>query len=312
MNAGPPNFDGDNWEHKFNSMKGRYDAEQVRVRQQTQQISELQRLLAMSTPPTAPPQPQFQQPQLSPQQGKNPDTRFGGGTPYVAPQLITEQEQQEYGKDVLDVMGRRTMEIVGPDIQRLMMAVNNLIQDNAQLKSQLGGMRNVVTQDATGRFYDILDREIPDWENTNHDPEFVNWLKVVDPYSGRVRKDLLDEAHRQNEASRVLNIIKGYRAEQGIIEAAVNPARNLQPPPGNGDGSYRPRPSPQLELQSLAAPGRAKSGQPPMPPDKPFYTHADIAQFYTDVTKGKFEGRDADKSALEQALFSAAREGRIR
>ena len=304
MNAGLPSFDGDNWEHKFNSMKGRFDAEAARVRQQTQQISELQRLLAMTTPPAAPPQPQFQQHNSAP----NPDTRFGGGQPYVAPQLITEQEQQEYGKDVLDVMGRRTMEIVGPDIQRLMQAVSGLIADNAQLKAQLGGIRNVATQDASGRFYDILDKEIPDWEVTNQDPEFVRWLGVVDPYSGRVRKDLLDEAHRQNEASRVLKIIKGYRAEQ----AAVNPAGNLQPTPGNGNGSYRPQPSPQFELQSLAAPGRAKSGQPPMPLDKPFFTHADISQFYSDVTKGKFEGRGADKAALEQALFSAAREGRIR
>jgi hypothetical protein len=307
MNTGPPNFEGDNWEHKFNSMKGRYDADQIRMRQQTQQISELQRLLAMTaSPPTVPPQPQFQQSQHN--SAPNPDTRFGGGQPYVAPKLISEDEEKEYGKDVLDVMGRRTMEIVGPDIQRLMQAVSGLIADNAQLKAQLGGMRNVATQDASGRFYDILEKEIPDWEVTNHDPEFVRWLGVVDPYSGRVRKDLLDEAHRQNEASRVLKIIKGYRAEQ----AAVNPAGNLQPTPGNGSGSYRPQPSPQFELQSLAAPGRAKSGQPPMPLDKPFFTHADISQFYSDVTKGKFEGRGADKAALEQALFSAAREGRIR
>ena len=46
MSDGPPNDPG--WEHRFNSMKGRYDAAEARTRQQGQQISELQRLLAMS------------------------------------------------------------------------------------------------------------------------------------------------------------------------------------------------------------------------------------------------------------------------
>jgi hypothetical protein len=289
-------------------MKGRYDANEQRMRDQTRQISELQRLLSMSATPQQPPPPQHQPPQ------QNPDLRFGGGQPYVQPKLLSDEERKEYGEDVLNVMGRRTMEIVGPDIQRLTAVVNQLMADNAQLKAQMGGVRNVVHQDASGRFYDILDREMPDWDETNHDPEFVRWLGVVDPYSGRVRSDLLNEAHRQNEATRVLNLMRGYRAERGITGAAVNPVGNLQPNSGNGgappvNGGVRP--SPQFELQSLAAPGRAKSGQPPTPPDKPFFTNSDISRFYADVTKGVYEGRDAEKAQLEQALFSAAKEGRI-
>jgi hypothetical protein len=302
ISEGPPSDPG--WEHRFNSMKGRYDAAEARTRQQSQQISELQRLLAMSAgPPAAPPAPS--------QFGPSSDTRFGGGQPVhqpvVQPKLISDTERQEYGNEVLDIMGRRTMEIVGPEIAKLSQAVNQLMQENAQLKQTVGGVRNVVTQDATGRFYDTLDRELPDWEVTNHDQEFVGWLANVDPFSGRVRKDLLAEAHRNNEASRVLNIIKGYRQER----AAVNPAGNLQPTAGNGNGVDR-SPPPQFELQSLAAPGRAKSGQPVTPPDQPYITRDDITKFYADVTKGMYTGRDADKAALEAQLFQAAREGRIR
>lgn len=297
ISEGPPQDPG--WEHRYNSTKGRLDAAEQRARQQAQQISELQRLLAMSAgPPTPPP---------APTGPPSSDTRFGTGQPVAKPKLLSDTERQEYGDELLDVMGRRTMEIVGPDIVRLNTVVNQLIAENAQLKAQVGGVRNVVTQDATGRFYDILDRELPDWEVTNHDQEFVRWLGMVDPFSGRVRKDLLDEAHRNNEASRVLNIIKGYRSER----AAVNPAGNLQPSAGNGNGVDR-SPPPQFELQSLAAPGRAKSGQPPVPPDQPYYTHNDINRFYTDVTRGVYKGRDADKAAVEAQLFAAAREGRIR
>lgn len=304
MADGPPQDGG--WEHRFNSMKGRYDAAEQRARQSAQQISELQRLLAMSSgPPGAPPAPSQFNP---PQGGPSGDTRFGGGQTYAPPKLISDTEKQEYGAEVLDIMGRRTMEIVGPEIARLTAVVNQLLTDNQQLKQTVGGVRNVVSQDVTGRFYDTLDRELPDWEVTNHDREFVGWLENVDPFSGRVRKDLLAEAHRNNEASRVLNIIKGYRNER----AAVNPVENLQPSVGNGNGVGRPLPSPQLELQSFAAPGRAKSGQPVTPPDQPFYTRKDITDFYAAVTKGVYTGRDADKAALEAQLFQAAKEGRIR
>jgi hypothetical protein len=301
MADGPPQDPG--WEHRFNSMKGRYDAAEQRAREQSRQISELQRLLAMSSgPPAAPPAPS------GPQQfGPSGDTRFGGGQPYVPPKLLSDIERQEYGPELLDVMGRRTMEIVGPEIAKLSNVVQQLMQENAQLKQTVGGVRNVVSQDVTGRFYDTLDKELPDWEVTNHDQEFVRWLENVDPFSGRVRKDLLSEAHRQNEATRVLNIIRGYRQER----AAVNPAGNLQPTSGNGNGIDR-SPPPSFELQSLAAPGRAKSGQPPVPPDQPYYTRKDITDFYAAVTKGTFTGRDADKAALEAQLFQAAREGRIR
>lgn len=315
---GPPQHDSppaedENWEHQFKSIKGRYDAAEARNRNQSQQISELQRLLAMGTmnAPPAPAVPQGQPPLRPSPNGSAPassgDVRFGGGQPFTPPKFVTEKETQEYGQELLDVMGRRTMEIVAPEFMKLGQVVNTLMAENQQLRQQVGGMRNVVTQDATGRFYDTLDRELPDWDNTNNDPEFLQWLDQVDPYSGRVRKELLTEAHTRKEATRVLNFIRGFRAER----AAVNPVGDTQPRLGSNGGSHAPPPSPSIELRNLAAPGRAKSGQPPTPPDQTFITQAEITQFYADVTKGKYEGRDAEKTALEQQIFNAAKEGRV-
>jgi len=312
----PPSADGEgDWEHQFKSMKGRYEAAEARIRNQASNISELQRLIAMGPvnappAPTAVPQsvPQPRSPSLNGATPASGDVRFGGGQPFTPPKFVTEKETQEYGQELLDIMGRRTMEIVAPEFMKLGDVVNRLVSENTQLKQQMSGMRNVVSHDATGRFYDSLDKELPDWEQTNNDPQFLHWLSQVDPYSGRVRKDLLTEAHSRKEASRVLSFIKGFRAER----AAVSPVEDLQPTRANGGGSNAPPPSPTIELQSLAAPGRAKSGQPPTPPDNPFFTHAQVSQFYADVTKGKYEGRDAEKTALEQQIFSAAKEGRVR
>lgn len=307
--APPPAEDLD---HKLRSTQGRLDAAEARNRNQSQQISELQRLLAMgqinAPMPPPPAVPQSQPPRNPPNGAASSDVRFGGGQPFTPPKFITPKEEQEYGQELLDVIGRRTLEIVAPEFMKLGQVVNTLMAENQQLRQQVGGVRNVVSQDATGRFYDALDKELPDWEQTNNDPEFLHWLEQVDPYAGRVRKELLNEAHSRKEATRVLAFVKGFRAER----AAVNPVGDTQPRLGSNGGSNAPPPSPSVELRNLAAPGRAKSGQPPTPPDKPFFTHADVSQFYTDVTKGKYEGRDAEKTALEQQIFDAAKEGRVR
>ena len=62
----------------------------------------------------------------------------------------------------------------------------------------------------------------------------------------------------------------------------------------------------------FAAPGRAKTGQTQVPPDKGIVTRAEIKQFYTDKTQGKYAGREAEAAAIESQIFEAGNEGRIR
>ena len=63
---------------------------------------------------------------------------------------------------------------------------------------------------------------------------------------------------------------------------------------------------------SLAAPGRAKQGQMTLAPTKPYYSPADIKQFYHDKTFGKYKGHEAEANEIEKDLMLAQREGRIR
>jgi hypothetical protein len=65
----------------------------------------------------------------------------------------------------------------------------------------------------------------------------------------------------------------------------------------------------------LTAPGRAHpagGNDLPSPADKPIFTRQQIAAFYRAVREQQFAGREADKAAIEQAIFLAQTEGRIR
>jgi len=48
-----------------------------------------------------------------------------------------------------------------------------------------------------------------------------------------------------------------------------------------------------------------------VPPEKPIYTQAQIAQFFDDQRKGKYRGREADAAAYERDIYQAQHEGRI-
>jgi len=289
------------WEHQFNSLKGRYDQETANNRNLSRQVTDMQRLLAtLGTPPA------MQQPQ-----GDGSGVRFSGPITGQQPQpqrRITQQEATEYGPELLDVMGRRAQEIFEQNyLPQVLGELNNV-------KRQIGGVANNQVYDARVRMYDDLAREVPNWSEINNSPAFAGWLDQIDPISQQSRRFFLDGAHNGNQTGQVVNIFKSFLATQ----AAFGPAGG-QPVPGNGaGGGYSPgvttpaASTPQMDLTAFAAPGRAKPGQTQVPPEKPIFTRADITQFYRDKTAGRYVGREADADALERQLFEAGNEGRIR
>jgi len=274
------------WEHQFNSLRGRYDRTTEDNRRMAQQVSEMQRLLATMSSSGSPDAARQNPPQ---QEGSG--VRFSGP---VATPRVTAKERQEFGDELIDVMGRRAQEVYEPYVQQM---ANEL----AQLKRQVGGVQNHVTYDARSRMYDTFNKELPNWRQLNEHPEFLAWLELPDGLSGRIRKDMLGEAYNRNEASRVTEFFKRFLSDQAVH----GPAGSGQQP-GNG-GS----PSPQVDLMSLAAPGRAKAGQTQVTPEKPLVYASEIAQFYRDASLGRYKGRDDEYRLIEQQIFEAQRDNRI-
>jgi hypothetical protein len=281
-----------NWEHQFNSLKGRYEREQENNRRIARQLADTQHLLASVN--SAQPQPQPQ-----PAQQQNSGVQFN--SPMAQPRYVTPQEVKEYGEELMDVVGRRAREVYEPIVAQLTNELNTVRQ-------QVGGVRNSVSYDASVKMYENLAKEVPDWESINGSPEFGRWLDQPDPMTGQIRRNILAYSHRNNMTSNVVAAFKGFLSDQASSSPAPNGAV-----PGNGaDGNTPVASTPQTDLKQFAAPGRAKTGQTQVSPEKPIFSTADITQFYRDKTAGKFAGREAEADALERSLYEAGREGRIR
>jgi hypothetical protein len=211
-------------------------------------------------------------------------------------QLVTEQERNEFGPEMLDVMGRRARETISPELAELRAMMGTLEQ-------KVTGTQRATVQNARQAMLTKLSDELPEWQQINLRPEFKAWLALPNPYADGSRHSALLRAFEQNDTGRVLNFFNGFISELAAQDPADTPAPAPATPPAP------PKPS----LETLAAPGRARtSAQPNAPAEKQIITTADVNAFYAAVRQGMYRGREAEKEALEQELFAAQREGRVR
>ena len=203
--------------------------------------------------------------------------------------LLTDEDVKTYGPELIDVINRAAREAVAPELQRV--------------EQQTRQVNQKVTQTAQQGVYDALASQVPNWNEINNSAEFKRWCSLPDVYSGEVRGKLLNAAFRGANAPRVIAFFKGFLDEE--VATGNAPAPQAEP--------ATPRIA-AVPLETLAAPGRAKpaTGDTRVAADKPIFTHRQVSDFYTNVRKGAFVGREPEKAAMEAQIIAAGREGRVR
>lgn len=275
QHAGPGTEAPANWEHKFNSVNGRYQKATQTITNLTGQLAELEaaladrdaRLVAAST--QAPPQPMQTQ--------------------------LTPQEIEDYGEEFLDVVGKKAREIAAAEIASLKSEIS-------QLKNDQNQVRQNTQRSARETMKSELDASIPNWRQINDAAEFMAWLGLKDPYSGHIRLNMLRHAWDANDTFRVKAFFNGFITDEAVAAPHGNePAFT----PQNGEN--------KVPLERFAAPGRASNSGDSQSPgtSKPIITRAQISAFHRDVAAGKYRGREAEAKAFDIAMIEAAREGRV-
>ena len=283
----------DPFEQRYRVLQGKYDAEVPRLHEQLRgmqaHLASTQSLLS----------------QLGSQQAVNPQTLL----PPVQP-LVKDSEIKEFGADLFDFIQRAAKQAVIPEVGQM---VEQRITPVMSQMQQLGGnVQNVANQQqvsAEQQIFNDIDRLVgPDWETINDSPQFLEWLQVVDPYSGATRGAMLSAAFQNRDAPRVARFFNGFRQEHaaGQQPAAAAPAAAPASPQGA---------APPVTLASLAAPGMGNAPPPagtPTEAGQRVWTLPEISAFYADVQRGRYKGRQADQAAIERDIFLAQKSGRIR
>lgn len=274
--------DTENWQQKYQTLQGKYSAEIPRL---TAQVRELQQLVATV--------------RAAPNPNSNPANSQGSQT-RSAPNIPNE-DIEAYGEDLVTATRRWARAEVDSEIQHLRGQVEQLSSRSQATEINLA-QRTVEQQ---------LDATVPNWQVVNNDPAFSTWLAEVDPFSGRVRHEMLGEAYSAGNGPRTSAFFKAFQNEQTAVNQPAGTAThtsNANPGhTGAGTGAGR------VSLDRLAAPGRgAASTAGTGAPDKRMWSRDQITAFYQDKSLGKWDNREAEAIRMENDIFAAQSEGRIR
>lgn len=276
------------WAQRYNSMRGRWEATTREVGQLQQLVNDLGSELRATQQAIA--QGGQQQPPAQP--GHN-----FSGRPHE--KLITDKDRETFGDDLIDVATRAAREAVAPELDALR-------GENAALNKR-------VTTTAQGELRTSLAQAVPNWIAVNRDARFHGWLRLRNNYTGQVRGEMLNAAYRAANAPQVIQTFKDFinevRATGGEVPGQRQEQQQL-PDPGQQQAPHQPA----IQLDTLAAPGRARpaGGESQVPADKPNYSRAQISNFYRDVRRGAYAGREVDKNRIEADIIAAQSEGRVR
>jgi hypothetical protein len=266
------------WEQRYNTLQGKYNSEIPELRGQ---INSLQTMIAQMNVQPRRAEETFEQPRTRP---LPPPVRE-----------IPREDVDTYGQDLIEATQRWTEARLAPMIQDLERRVLSVEGGNQQLASF--SMQNRV--DAA------LARDIPDWDVINHDPNFILWLDQMDMFSGRKRKQMIDEAYNAGDAARTVAFFRAYKNEQTVVgqRPGIQPVQTEVTPPAD-----------RLPLADLAVPGRGRAVSSPAPgaPEQRIWTAADVNSFYRQKQQGRWTGREAEADRIERDIIAAPMEGRFR
>lgn len=253
------------WQARFFTLKGKYDAEVPRLHAQVKELNaQVQQLVAEAAAAKAAPAPQ----------------------PEPVKSLITEQDKEAFGTDLLDLIDRATEAKIAGFRER----EAKLQATIAELQGKVGRVDETVGVSSKELFLDRLAKQVPDWEQMNVDPGFLAWLAEVDPVYGLPRQAALNSAYEALDAMRTAAIFKQYKAS-----VAPQPQQTNKP-----------------TLQSQVAPTRSRTSPAPATStsDSRVFTQREIQQFYDEWRRGLID--DAEAVRIEQEIALATTQGRIR
>jgi hypothetical protein len=277
--AAEQNITADEWRHRFLSMQGRFNAAVRDKGAMEEQMRQLGQELVRTQNLLA-----------SGHVASNTSQSASPDSAHV--NLITDADREAYGDELIDLARRAALSTVSPELEALR-------AQNAQLtqRVQTTGKREL---------FATLDHQLPIWRRVNNDVRFKTWLRLPNVYTGQLRQDMLSDAVAGAEAPKVIALFKDFLAEAA--------ATGQQAPAAQIEQQHAAPRTPALELETLAAPGRARpaSGDSQVPSEKPIYSRADISKFYDEKRRGLWAHREQDAQAFENDLTVAQREGRIR
>ena len=255
---------------RYSALQGKYNSETAELRARYEETNMMARdLLAARTAPTPAAVP--------PAAALSPED-------FLKTLGATDGDIKDYG-ELLPIVVRLAQNMYNPTLQKLQTEVD-------QLRASATRAQTASVEDRKQAIWDELDEKLPAWRLINESDHFLDWLRIVDIFSGVTRHVALASAFKNLDRARVVGIFQAYAREYPDVARAPD--------------------APLVDPATLVAPP-VRGDQPPAAPEgsgsKKIWTEAEIRHFYTRVRKKLVS--TAEYKQFQDDIAAATREGRV-
>jgi hypothetical protein len=192
----------------------------------------------------------------------------------------------DYGEEFVDVM-RSFIKAEADDLfSKRIEPVNKRVEQGETNQEEL----------RRAGFKANLSSRVPDWEEIYHSEEFDEWLNAnTERMTGKSYADIFTEANNKWNLAAVANFFETFKEATGKAESEQQQAPDSDP------------------RERLVAPGDSNASvNTPTAGKKKIWTLREVNQFYKDAQTGKYVGREDEMARIDQEIFQANLEDRIK
>lgn len=201
--------------------------------------------------------------------------------------------KEEYGDELVSGF-MKIISAVDANAASKLETMNTTVEDVRQKASATTQQHEQqVYQHKISQLTDLLAKSNIDFKRVDDDPLFHEWLSKFDAQTGQQRQQILMSLFHANELNSVAGMYAEYIKDSGAVYS-----NNAHPPVDPLQSQQRVAKvdlNEQVQIQTNAPVNTE------LPADKKIWTGQQIADFYTNVSKGKYSKEEATK--LEREIF---------
>lgn len=204
--------------------------------------------------------------------------------------LVSDRDVEDFGSDLVDMVRRASTEVFDKRVSALTSALEKRF---AELTAKLGTVEGTVVQNETDRFWGKVKSLVPNFDEVNVDPRWIEFLDTAPEFSVETYRELAGKAIATGDADKVAKLVKAW-------EATLPATKTKQKQQTN-----------QAELERQIAPSTARASQPATAnAGQKIWSAAEYEYVFSNQARN--ERTTAELDALQQDAMRAVAEGRIR
>lgn len=262
----------DDFEHKYKTLKGKYDAEVPRLYQQLKERdAQLQQLLARL--------------EALERKADTNEQPHEEPTKVDKPAFATAKDREEFGEDFVEMVERVATAAANHAVK---IAIAESEKRVAAVLQQLGMVQQQVQMSEAEKFWSRVRALVPDWDTIDQDPEWIAFLDSTPEFTTETYRELAIKAIQAGQPEKIAKLVEIWRGPQKPVNQA-------------------PKQSP-AELQRQVQPSTVKAAAPATPQGK-IYTRAEYEALLDPRNIQRYGAKKAAEMAAE--ADRAVAEGRV-